>query len=63
LVQGLRDYVKKNKNVMQALLDYSGLSKKEILKALEYDNGPQINIVELTGKYGFSNSNGLCGIA
>jgi RHS repeat-associated protein len=57
LVQGLRDYVKKNKNVMQALLDYSGLSKKEILKALEYDNGPQINIVELTDLYGYFDRN------
>jgi len=55
LVQGLRDYVKKNKNVMKALLDYSGLSKEEILKYLEYDNGPKINIVEMTGRYGYFN--------
>ena len=53
LIQGLRSYVKKNKNVMDALLDYSGLSKEEILKYLEYDNGPQINVVEMNGRYGY----------
>ena len=53
LVQDLRSYVKKNKNVMAALLDYSGLSKEEILKYLEYDNGPQINVVEMNGRYGY----------
>ncbi|WP_394801125.1 hypothetical protein [Niabella ginsengisoli] len=53
----MESYVKDNPTVLQALIDYSGLTKSEIIEKVKFGNGPTIQIKEFNdnSKYGTFN--------
>ncbi|ANI89382.1 hypothetical protein A9P82_08805 [Arachidicoccus ginsenosidimutans] len=53
MVKNLRNYVLNDPKVLQALIDFSGLTKSEILNDLTFGNGPTINIVDLDDEFGY----------
>ncbi|MET3115733.1 hypothetical protein AAKU52_003490 [Pedobacter sp. CG_S7] len=56
MVKILKDYVRDDKDVMDALLKWTGFSESQILELLEFEQGPQIVIKELVpGEFGYFN--------
>ncbi len=52
MIKSLRTYVINDVKVMDALLEFTGYTRSEILNLLKYGNGPLVIINEATGRIG-----------
>lgn len=55
LIKELKSIVLNDKKILDALKLWSGFSQNEILEKLEFGEGPEIVVKDLTGKYGYFN--------
>jgi hypothetical protein len=57
MVKSLYEYVKANADVMFILKTLTGLSDATILDKMQWGKGPTINVVDMTGRFGYFNAN------
>ncbi|MDY0906701.1 hypothetical protein [Pedobacter sp. CFBP9032] len=57
LIKKLESFVANDQKVLNALIQWSGYNKEQIIEKVKFGNGPTIVVKELTGKYGYFDRN------